>query len=230
MGPSGVSFTYSGYYYPIRVAQLGHMAHNRVMAEVKPEFRARLEAAGLWKRFNQRRQDLREGGASGVQARDVCVAEFELLLARPGDVVRVVGDPGRVSDLAAPAPRGKRVPVSAEVSPEEEGIYLRMTLAAKGKKASTSVIRQWVEDNLLIPLDQIDFETVPAQRAPAYLQAAKGCPRDFTLKMLPKITGKGHGDDEAGTIADDNRRNDELLAEFRSRLAKSGGGSCSAVG
>lgn len=205
----------------------------------REDVRCEFAEAGRWGEFCRlRSQKILLDGMKPAEAHKAAVSEIRRRIAGlpegTGDAsqesafVLPDGPPGAPAEVeeeekSVQGSGPRRISVEDEPKPDPtEDPYYKLTVAAKGKKARGSRVRQWVLEHMEIPAEMVDPETVPDQGAPAVLRWAKANPNAFMPTVLPKAAEKQAEANDAESVADDDRRHDEILAEFSQRLAAAG--------
>jgi hypothetical protein len=175
----------------------------------KQGIEAELRGMGRWGAFVKLREKLKRE----MPVNDAWVEAAKQVRANPNLFAADV-------DLDAPG--------AERASEQDETVFLRMVAASTGKTATMAVCRDWVLENMLKPLDQVDPESVPSPAAVTILRTARLHPHTFVGDVVKKVNPKQDNDQANEELIRDDREHEQLCADFlrrREELRRSESGS-----
>lgn len=114
----------------------------------------------------------------------------------------------------------KRATAAAEADPvavksKEDAAWRRLSLAARGRKASKIAVQEWTADHLDSPVSDIRGDSVPSPGAISFLKWARENPEKFYKEYYGKISAAAAKNQPTdGRLNEDGRSIPEILQQF----------------
>jgi len=168
-----------------------------IMPETKKQFEDRLRADGRWDQFVGEREALKAQGVRGQDAWRRLRPRYGLLPA-DGAGAREAQAPDEWATTAAIT-------------------YQTLALAARARRATKQQELDWVQQNMILPLDQIDLKSVPSAGAVALLKWTReeGGASDFFTSLFKSQLPSRKDLDAQAQMQDDGRECIRLIEKLQ---------------